>query len=246
MASSRRPYSASEGIVFLAVPDAAVPGVLRELAQASRGPDVAFAHVSGALRLDALAPLASGHPVGSFHPLQAFPAPRPPAAFAGITIAVDATEPELERRLARLGRRLGARPRHVGDQERALYHAAAVFASNYAVVVVAEAIEILRRAGWPRDEARRALLPLVEGAVANLKRKAPPAALSGPIRRGDASTVERHRAALQELPSTEELYRMLGLVALGIAQEAGLEPAAAGRTRRALTRSRAATRRRRS
>jgi predicted short-subunit dehydrogenase-like oxidoreductase (DUF2520 family) len=72
-------------------------------------------------------------------------------------------------------------------------------------------------------------------------------ALTGPIRRGDVDTVKAHLDALAELggdPKIEAVYRMLGLVALGVATEAGLDRAAAGRTRRALTRDVAATRRR--
>ena len=65
-------------------------------------------------------------------------------------------------------------------------------------------------------------------------------ALTGPIRRADVGTVERHLAAVEN----PDLYRMLGLVALRIAIEAGLDPAAAERTRRALTRNVAATQRR--
>jgi hypothetical protein len=57
--------------------------------------------------------------------------------------------------------------------------------------------------------------------------------------------VKRHLVAIGD-PEPADLYRMLGLVALEIAQQAGLDPAAAERTRRALTRKVAATRRRRS
>jgi predicted short-subunit dehydrogenase-like oxidoreductase (DUF2520 family) len=99
---------------------------------------------------------------------------------------------------------------------------------------------VLQAAGWKRDEAEGALLPLVEGVVANLRRRGITGALTGPIRRGDAETVARHLAELEDV----ELYRMLGLVALRIAIEAGLDPAAAERTRRALTRNVAATQRR--
>jgi predicted short-subunit dehydrogenase-like oxidoreductase (DUF2520 family) len=85
-------------------------------------------------------------------------------------------------------------------------------------------------------------MPLVEGAVDNIKGRGVVAALTGPIRRGDADTVARHLAAVDN----PDLYRMLGLVALDIARKAGLEPSAAERTARALTRKAAATRRRRS
>ena len=126
--------------------------------------------------------------------------------------------------------------------ERARYHAAAVFASNFVDVVVSEAVHLLVRAGWTRDEATKALLPLIDGAVANIRRKGTVKALTGPLRRGDAETVSRHLAVMDN----PGLYRMLGLVALEIATEAGLDPAAAERTRRALTQKVAATRRRRS
>ena len=202
-------------------------------------PSLAVVHLSGALGLDALGALEH-NPRGSFHPLQSFPFPRGPSAFRGITIAVDATSPALRRRLAAVARGLGARPKHVTDEERVLYHASAVFASNFVDVVIAEAVDLLGEIGWSEEEATRALLPLVEGALQNVRKRGVVKALTGPIRRGDAGTVERHLGALKR----PDLYRMLALAALQIAIEAGLDPAAAERTRRALTRDVAATRRR--
>jgi predicted short-subunit dehydrogenase-like oxidoreductase (DUF2520 family) len=232
----------SGAIVFLAVPDGVVREVATRLTTAPGG--VGFVHLSGALGLDALEPLRPRHAVGSFHPLQSFPAPRSPDAFRGITIAVDASTAGLTSRLRGLARALGATPRHVGDDERVLYHAAAVFASNYLDVVVAEAVKLLESIGWTRAESTAALLPLIEGAVANIRRRGPVLALTGPIRRGDVETVTRH---LQELEKLDRAggYRMLGVIALEIAKEAGLDPVAAERMRRALTRRKAATQRRR-
>jgi predicted short-subunit dehydrogenase-like oxidoreductase (DUF2520 family) len=135
----------------------------------------------------------------------------------------------------------------VADSDRAVYHAAAVFASNYLVALLAEAVRLLEQSGWTEKEAVRGLVPLAEGALANVAKRGPTAALTGPIRRGDAETVRRHLEALAEAhsdPRLGHLYRMLGEVALEIAKEAGLEPAAAEQTRRALTRKVAATRRR--
>jgi predicted short-subunit dehydrogenase-like oxidoreductase (DUF2520 family) len=242
------PPPRSEAIVFLAVPDSAVAGMASRLAELELPPAVSVVHVSGSLGLDALSALRDRHAVGSFHPLQSFPAPRPPEAFRGITVAVDGSTPALLRSLATLARSIGARPRHVDDKGRALYHAAAVFASNYVVAVVADAVKVLQAAGWDEAEATAALLPLVAGVVANLGARGPVRALTGPIRRGDAGTVARHLAALAPIggkPKPEAVYRMLGAVALEIAREAGLDPAAAERMQRALTGSTAATRRRR-
>lgn len=229
-----------EGLVFLAVPDGAVRETASRIAGMAPREGVSFVHLSGALGLDALEPLHD-HAVGSFHPLQSFSEPRGPSAFHGITVAVDASTAALRRRLARLARDLGARPKHVDDSRRVLYHAAAVFASNFVDVVIAQAVRLLEQAGWSEDEATKALMPLIEGGIDNIRRRGVVRALTGPIRRGDAETVARHLKSVDR----PDLYRMLGLVALQIAREAGLDPAAAERTKRALTRNVAATRRRR-
>jgi predicted short-subunit dehydrogenase-like oxidoreductase (DUF2520 family) len=228
-----------DGIVFLAVPDAVIGDVAARVAASDPAPAVSFVHLSGALTLDVLAPLR-GHAVGSFHPLQSFPFPREPEAFRGITIAVDASTPALMRMLRRLARYLGARPRKVAAEERVLYHAAAVLASNLVLATFSEGVRQLRRIGWSEADATGALLPLLDGVVANIRHKGVLKSLTGPIRRGDAETVRRHLEALDR----PDLYRILGSIALEIAREAGLDPAAAGRVRRALTRDVAATRRR--
>jgi predicted short-subunit dehydrogenase-like oxidoreductase (DUF2520 family) len=242
-------------VVFLTVPDSAVAEVARKVAASGTAiPErVAFVHSSGALELGALHALRARHSVGSFHPLRSFPEPGPPEAFRGIVVAVDASSPSLRRVLDRLARDLGATPRRVDDGQRALYHAAAVFASNYVVALLGEAIGLLEQSGWTEKEATRGLIPLAEGAVANVLKRGPAAALTGPIRRGDDLTVRRHLDALAELNARSgrqrgsremDVYRMLGQVALEIAGRAGLEPTAAEHTRRALTRKVAATRRR--
>ncbi len=238
-------------IVFLTVPDGAVGSFAAEIAAAGGlPPSASFAHCSGALGLAVLEPLRQ-HPIGSFHPLQSFPKPRAPEAFRGSLVAIDASTPALRRRLEGLARDLGATPRSVEEAERVVYHAAAVFASNYLVALAGEAVELLGTIGWSEREAVEGLVPLMEGALAEVARRGPTSALTGPIRRGDVETVTRHLDALAALdaraprgrPRKSDLYRMLGAIALEIATRAGLEPAAARRVNRALTRNAAATRR---
>jgi predicted short-subunit dehydrogenase-like oxidoreductase (DUF2520 family) len=249
-------------LVFLAVPDDALRSMAGRLADSGGriSRTVAFVHLSGAQPLNALDPLGAKYPVGSFHPLQSFPEPRAPASLHGAVIGIDASRPALLRRLAALARALGARPKRVSDSQRALYHAAAVFASPYVDVLLATAVKLLQIAGWSEKEAISGLLPLTEGMLETARKRGPVRALTGPVRRGDVSTVERHLAALSELPILRpsgasfpttgegtrvvEQYRMLALISLEIAVEAGLEPAAAERMQRALT-PKAATRRRR-
>ena len=239
--------------VFLTVPDDAVTKLAGNVAAAGDIPrGVAFVHCSGVLGLGALEPLGARHATGSFHPLQSFPKPRAPEAFRGSAVAIDASTEGLRRRLSRLARDLGARPRRVGEADRVVYHAAAVFASNYLVALAGQAVDLLEQIGWSEREAVDALVPLMEGVLAEVALRGPSAALTGPIRRGDVETVTRHLEALAGLDSgappgrrSQDLYRMLGQIALEIARREGLDPAAAERIDRALTRNVAATRRRR-
>jgi len=239
---SSRPAST----VFLTVPDGAIATLARDIAKADAlPPSVAFVHCSGALGLGVLGSLGSAHAVGSFHPLQSFPKPRPPEAFRGSLVGIDASTVPLRRRLERLARDLGAKPRSVAEAERVIYHAAAVFASNYLVALAGLAVELLETIGWSEGDAIAGLVPLMQGALAEVARRGPTRALTGPIRRGDVETVTRHLEALSGRRRTADLYRMLGAIALEIAAEAGLEAAAVKRIKRALTRDVAATRRRR-
>lgn len=247
-------HSRPRAIVFLTVPDGAIAGFAAEISSGGEiPPTVAFVHCSGAMGLGALGPLRSHHPTGSFHPLQSFPKPRAPEAFRGSLVAIDASSAALSRRLSRLARDLGSKPRRVEEGDRVVYHAAAVIASNYLVALAAAAVELLGTIGWSEREAVQGLVPLMGGALGEVARRGPFAALTGPIRRGDVETVTRHLEALTGLDSRAprgrvrkaDVYRMLGRIALEIARSEGLDPVATGRVNRALTRNVAATRRRR-
>jgi hypothetical protein len=101
---------------------------------------------------------------------------------------------------------------------RPLYHAAAVLASNYLV-----ALPPLRRGCWARPASGRrraaALLPLLRGTLDNIEQLGVPAALTGPIARGDSRHVRLHLARLSA--GDRVLYCGLGLELLRLAREAG-------------------------
>jgi predicted short-subunit dehydrogenase-like oxidoreductase (DUF2520 family) len=114
---------------------------------------------------------------------------------------------------------------------KAAYHAGAVIASNYTVVLASLAEQLARRAGVSASQAGALYVPLMQGTVANLA-QGPAAALTGPIRRGDEATIRRHLALLP--PEEAGLYRQLGRIALRLAREAGLAEASASAVERAL------------
>jgi pantoate--beta-alanine ligase len=195
-------------IVLLCVPDRAIPGLARDLAAAfvqpgSRRPAY-VGHVSGASGLDVLAAV-DGAQAFSLHPLQTIP--HSGSDLDGAPCAVAGGTPAAAALAERLARRLGMRPFVVADEHRALYHAAAVMASNFLVTLQEAAADLLTRAGVA--DARAVLTPLVRQTVANWSRSGA-TALTGPIARGDDGTVARHVAALQAYaPEIRPLYDLL-------------------------------------
>ena len=93
------------------------------------------------------------------------------------------------------------------------YHAAAALASNALVALASVAAQV---SGL--SDGLKALLPLLYGAVDNLDRLGLPAALTGPIERGDISTVEAHLQALQHNPTALSVYAALGKATADVAR----------------------------
>lgn len=225
-------------VIFICVPDRAIDDAAGVLAAevVCSGIDVRgkfVYHVSGSAQSDVLSPLAAlGMEVGSLHPLQSFATPRD--SLADIGMAVDGT-PKAQALANDLARLAGAVPFNVPADERAAYHAAACFCSNYAVTVVALAQKLLSRWAASEEEAFKLLLPLFNGTANNLQNtKTAGQALTGPIARGDAVTVKAHLAALpQEFLSA---YCALGKETVKLAAENGsITPSAAAEMESLLT-----------
>jgi predicted short-subunit dehydrogenase-like oxidoreductase (DUF2520 family) len=194
--------SRSAGVVLLCVPDAAIAAAASEV---SEGPEF-VGHVSGAATLNLLADAAArGARAFSLHPLQTFadegtPVEGTPAAIAG-------SNPESIAFAHALAEALGMRPFEVAEQDRSAYHAAASMASNMLVALEESAADLL--GGLGTDQARELLAPLVLRTAANWVELGP-RALTGPIARGDETTVDGHRAALRErAPELLPLYDAL-------------------------------------
>lgn len=209
-------------VLLLTVPDRLIGTVAEQLASEATAMTGAkaplagkiFLHCSGSMGLEELAPLQlAGAHVGSLHPLQSFAGGA--TQLAGVYMAVDGDEAACKE-ATDLATALGGHPFHVPAAERAAYHAAACICSNYAVAVEALAQRLMSR--WLGDEAAawQALLPLFKGTAANLERTASPrTVLTGPIARGDATTVAKHLAVLP--PELVETYCSLGLATTELA-----------------------------
>jgi predicted short-subunit dehydrogenase-like oxidoreductase (DUF2520 family) len=207
---------AGEGLVLVAVPD----GEIARVAGRLRVPAGAIvAHVCAAFGAEVLRP---HRPAGAVHPLRSFGDPaRAAELFRGTACAVDG-DPEAVRALRAFVRAIGGKPLEVRSDRKALYHAGAVFASNYVVAALEAALRLFERAGVERGAALEALLPLAEGTLANARTRGVPGALTGPAERGDAETVRRHvRALRRHAPGLSRAYAEMGRVAVEAARAKG-------------------------
>jgi predicted short-subunit dehydrogenase-like oxidoreductase (DUF2520 family) len=208
-------------VLILAVRDTRIPEVAAELAAARhlRRNQIVLHTAGSRAAADVLAPArAAVAGIGTFHPLVSLTgAPGTEDNLAGAAFALEGDE--LARAMGkRLAGLMGGQILPLTAEMMALYHAGAVFASNYVVALVDVARGLLVAAGIEDSAAQLALWPLLASVVRNLAAVGLPAALTGPVVRGDVGSVERHVEAMAKgAPQELELYQRLGREVLRLA-----------------------------
>lgn len=209
--------------ILITVPDDALPSVARSLAS-SPSPVSAALHTSGARGPEALQSLRDrGTSCGALHPLQTIATPEQGAAdLPGSYFGITAEGESLDWALA-ICDLLQGHPLLIPAERRPLYHAAAVMASNYLMAMIDAAALLFQHCGVSRETALAALAPMIRASVSNTLARGPEQALTGPIERGDAQTVESHLKAFSNAAgsvpeSVRELYRYAGLHVAALAR----------------------------
>lgn len=215
---------------MLAVPDAQLAACAQALAAACTKsgtttgaapalPPIAF-HCSGAQGAATLAPLAArGWHVASAHCILSFASvpsaiqqfPGTPCALEGDATACDTLRAAFTA--------IGALCFGVASSDKLLYHAAAVFATNFLPVLQATAENLWRATGMPAELIPALRASLLRNAVANITAMGPQASLTGPAARGDTAAIERQGAAITAWDApTGAAYSALSTLALKLAQ----------------------------
>jgi len=216
-------------IIIISVRDQRIGEVASRLVSEKRlRPAQVVLHTSGANA--AATVLATVRPhvraVGTLHPLGSFADARVAVEqMREVAFGIEGDEPA-KAYAKRLVRAMGARGVFLEGQNLPLYHAGAVLASNYVVALADVAQRLFVTAGVPAAEALPMLIPLLSSVVQNLAVVGLPAALTGPVERGDVSSVEQHLRVLEaRAPELLELYRVMGRDVLRLAREkSNLEP----------------------
>jgi len=196
-------------VVLIATPDGALEDVAKLLAEMGREEwrgKVAL-HTSGAMDSSVLKPLADlGAATGSIHPMQTFRDHSLPD-LVGRTFGIEG-KPAAIKVARKMVRHMGGAAVRLSGVNKAAYHAAGSFACAHILAVMEAATRLLMAQGFKRRQAARALLLLTRQTLDNFESVGPRAAWTGPIARGDFSTVGRHVRALADFPGEYlEAYR---------------------------------------
>lgn len=213
---------AAADLVLLTVPDDVLPGLAAGLAEAGHVRAGQFvAHASGRYGTHVLAPMtARGALPLALHPVMTFTGTSVDLTrLDGCPFGVTAPDP-LRPVAEALVVEMGGEPVWVPEERRALYHAALAGGANHMVTLVAQTLDLLRRAGI--DEPARLVAPLLSAALDNALRHGDQA-LTGPVARGDAATVTAHVDEIGRVsPEARAAYVALARLTADRALAAGL------------------------
>ena len=179
----------SAELILVAVSDRAIEQVANSIPPT----DAIIFHPSGALTSlrggFSLLPLRALQPVGE------------PSDLRDTLLVFEGAHRQIAQHIAR---QAGARFAEIEPAQKVLYHAAAVFGSNYVAALLDIAEQLIGIEGV-RDD----LASLAESAIANWRLHGGPERFTGPASRGDAAVLERHMAALRDRPELAQIYRLL-------------------------------------
>ena len=194
--------------IFLTVPDGQIANVAEEIAASSVCLDgKTMIHTSGALSSRIFSGMGSRVSGYSIHPIYAVNSKTDSYIHfqdCYMTIEGEGTKTQ---ELICLFEKMGHTIRQISADQKAKYHASAVFASNLVIGLYKMGTTLLSECGFTPEEAEHALMPLFANNAENMERFGCEKALTGPVSRGDVATVEKHLQALDG--DAREVYRLL-------------------------------------
>ncbi len=205
--------------VFITTPDDVIGQVASEVQWRA---DQTVIHCSGANSMAVLSPAREqGCHVGCMHPCNTFASIQQSLEnLPGSTFTLEAEEPVLSE-LTQFVDALNGKWMKLREQDKALYHASICIACNYMYTLAHLATDLWKHFDISQADAVAASMPILRGTLNNIEHVGFPGCLTGPIARGDISTIQKHVQALAEQePRLLSLYKTLGLetIPIGLAK----------------------------
>lgn len=218
------PVLKTANVIFITTPDRVIQETCNLISRKKgfKEGDLAI-HTSGSHSSEILSSArASGAHVMSVHPLQTIPGPEAGVRnLPGSYFAVEGDEEGLPF-VRRMISDLEGFMLEIPTEMKPLYHASACVVSNYFVAIIRLGLSMMEELGIPKENALKALLPLIRGALQNIETVGVPQGLTGPISRGDYSTIRDHFTIMKnKMPESVSLYGELGKYTVQVALEKG-------------------------
>jgi predicted short-subunit dehydrogenase-like oxidoreductase (DUF2520 family) len=209
-------------LIFITVADRAIKEIADRLAElSSYFSEFTIVHCSGTESADLLKSLKEkGAKIASLHPLQTFSAQSGLEDFNDIFFSIEGDE-EAFPILQNVAGKIGAKTFTVSAEQKSHLHAAAVVACNYLITLLDTSTEIGTISGLTIEQVKQALFPLIKTTLKNAESESYSGVLTGPIKRGDYQTVQKHLNMLKDYPELLHLYSELGTATLKLADSSG-------------------------
>ena len=183
-------------LYILAVPDDSISHISEVLQLKNK----LVVHTSGSASMQLL---DSKNRRGVFYPLQTF-STGTPINFSKVPICVEAEQADDLKLLKKLGNLVADNVSHISSQERSDIHVAAVFVNNFVNELYHISEDIMKQHNLDFD----LLKPLIKETAHKIQSLPPAAAQTGPAKRNDKKTIERHLGQLSDM-SQKKIYKLL-------------------------------------
>lgn len=203
--------AAACNVLFITVPDSAIASVWESVRECYTG---TVCHCSGALCSDVF---RGAKAACSVHPMLAFSNDNTDFSAmsrAFFTLEGDSAAVSTVKELLSLCNNSYC---VIDKTNKAKYHAAACFASNFVVAACARAQTLLEECGFDTETARAALVPIMSENMRSICNSGALSALTGPVERNDAATVKKHLQCLDD--KSADFYKAASSILLSLAKQ---------------------------
>ncbi len=189
-----------KGVFLLAVTDMSVPTIANGLSE-----EAWIIHTSGSVSLDSL---TSRHKhVGVFYMLQTF-TKGILLDYSNVPLLYEYSSFEIKNLIEQWINKLPLKAEYVDSNQRFYYHLAAVFVNNFVNFMLLQAENILNYYSLDKEK----LYPLLYETISKAFRQGPIKSQTGPARRNDIVTIQKHKTALTHFEDAQKIYSFVSQI----------------------------------
>lgn len=158
-------------------------------------------HTAGSVSMDVLTKFQQ---YGVFYPLQTLQKSRL-ISFQDIPVLIEGNNEKSIAFLQESAEKISKKVQYVNSEKRMMIHLAAVFASNFTNFMYMISEDLLQK----QNLSFELLHPLILETAQKAIRQSPKNSQTGPAKRGDQETIQKHLDLLKEQKTHQDLYRYL-------------------------------------